>query len=92
MDKLLKPCPFCGESVFLAVRPIHNYVNEEVGADITCERCLATFRSEEATNVDEVVEHWNKRALCTACKASSKVFDKIIEAVDAWNKRSKKGA
>jgi len=57
----LKPCPFCGESVLLAVRPIHNYANEEVGADITCERCLATFRSEEATNVDEVVEHWNRR-------------------------------
>lgn len=58
----LKPCPFCGESALLAVRPIHNYSNEEVGADITCERCLATFRSEEATNADEVVEHWNKRA------------------------------
>ena len=55
MTEKLKPCPFCGGA------NIHIKDNR-TWSYICCYECLASFWQQEACNVEDNIEAWNRRA------------------------------
>lgn len=57
MSEELKPCPFCGST------DVHIHEKEtKTFSYICCYECLASFWQQEACDVEDNIEAWNRRA------------------------------
>ncbi len=55
----LKPCPFCGGSVFMWEDALQE--SPKIGRVIECERCGVRFVIPWALIADQAAEAWNRR-------------------------------
>ena len=73
-SKLIKPCPFCGETA--ALKNIGYLFNKDNVYVVTCPSCGGS--TPYSDDIETAVEKWNKRSFKAAIVGSQNVYSKKI--------------